>query len=75
MSFEDGVYLPPGRCPTEGCRGKTFAANRASATSVDWQRLRLQASMLAVAQWVHGGCTTFSWLFSHKTPASATGLC
>lgn len=40
--FVDGVYAPPGRCPTDGCRGKTFAPNRASATSVDWRSLKLQ---------------------------------
>lgn len=40
--FDDGVYTQPSRCPTDGCRGKSFAPNRGTAVSVDWRRLRLQ---------------------------------
>lgn len=49
--FVDGIYAPPGRCPTDGCRGKTFAPNRTSATSVDWRSLKLQVrGLLAVSK-------------------------
>lgn len=42
----DGVYKPPTSCSGDGCRGKTFVAERATARSIDWQKLRIQARHL-----------------------------
>lgn len=42
QSFPDGRFASPSKCPTSGCRSRTFAPNKASARCVDWQRVRLQ---------------------------------
>ncbi|MEW5300243.1 MAG: hypothetical protein WDW36_003185 [Sanguina aurantia] len=41
-SFTDGKFTPPERCSGGGCRGKTFAPARSTATFTDWRKVRLQ---------------------------------
>ncbi|KNC52686.1 DNA-dependent DNA helicase and ATPase [Thecamonas trahens ATCC 50062] len=42
MDFVDGKYSPPLSCGLDGCKSKTFEADRASALTVDWQKVRIQ---------------------------------
>jgi DNA helicase MCM8 len=46
-AFPDGKFTPPGACPGEGCRGRSFTPLRGSAHSVDWQKIRVQARACA----------------------------
>ena len=45
LAFKEGVYATPTSCGLEGCRSKAFTAKRSSATSVDWQKLRVQVTL------------------------------
>ncbi len=38
--FVDGKYTAPVSCTTPQCRSKTFEPNRATAVTVDWQKIR-----------------------------------
>ncbi|KAJ8601178.1 hypothetical protein CTAYLR_009917 [Chrysophaeum taylorii] len=40
--LDDGKYDPPRRCPSEGCKGRTFELARSSAETVDFQQIKLQ---------------------------------
>ena len=42
QTFRDGRFATPSKCPSAGCRSRTFAPNKASARCVDWQRVRVQ---------------------------------
>ena len=44
LKFKEGIYATPTSCGLEGCRSKAFTAKRSSATSVDWQKLRVQVT-------------------------------
>eukprot|EP00920_Eleutheroschizon_duboscqi_P042706 GHVT01101840.1.p1 GENE.GHVT01101840.1~~GHVT01101840.1.p1 ORF type:complete len:599 (-),score=148.82 GHVT01101840.1:56-1852(-) len=47
MSCKDGRYDPPSACPTDRCRNRYFAPQRHSASTIDWQRVRLQEDIIA----------------------------
>ena len=38
----DGIYNPPSRCVTQGCKSRNFTIQRSTARFVDVQRIRLQ---------------------------------
>ena len=40
--FPDGIFSPPTKCCTKGCRSRTFERLTDTAHSVDWQRVRIQ---------------------------------
>jgi DNA helicase MCM8 len=42
VRFVHGKYDAPTRCFTKGCRSQRFEAQRESALTVDWQRIRIQ---------------------------------
>lgn len=42
--FPGGRYDPPSTCVSEGCKGRGMQADRGSAQTVDYQRIRLQES-------------------------------
>ena len=44
LKFKEGIYATPTSCGLEGCRSKAFTAKRSSATSMDWQKLRVQVT-------------------------------
>eukprot|EP00775_Hariotina_reticulata_P012205 gene12205-12342_t len=41
-ALPDGRFTPPTRCAAEGCRSRSFTADRSTARCIDWQKLRLQ---------------------------------
>lgn len=47
VTLPDGKYVTPAKCPTEGCRGKTFLPKRSSGMTetIDWQTIRVQEIM------------------------------
>ena len=46
--FPDGKYAPPASCSTDGCRSRTFAPDRPSATSTDFQKIRVQVDICSM---------------------------
>ena len=42
MDFVDGKYSPPLLCGIDGCKSKSFDADRSSAVTLDWQKVRIQ---------------------------------
>eukprot|EP00002_Diphylleia_rotans_P024947 TRINITY_DN4927_c0_g1_i6.p1 TRINITY_DN4927_c0_g1~~TRINITY_DN4927_c0_g1_i6.p1 ORF type:complete len:712 (-),score=116.81 TRINITY_DN4927_c0_g1_i6:41-2176(-) len=40
--FKDGKYVLPEQCPMGGCKSTNFFPERTSATSVDWQKIKIQ---------------------------------
>eukprot|EP00798_Chlamydomonas_sp_ICE-L_P022085 gene22085-29149_t len=42
VTFLDGKFAPPTKCPGESCRSRTFTPDRSSAECVDWQKVRIQ---------------------------------
>lgn len=49
-ALQDGIFKNPTACGGDGCRGKYFVPQKGSAQSIDWQKLRLQASIICAAQ-------------------------
>ncbi|KAG6621365.1 DNA replication licensing factor MCM8 [Phytophthora cinnamomi] len=41
-AFPDGKFVPPQRCETAPCRGRTLLPNRSSVDTVDYQKIKLQ---------------------------------
>ena len=46
--FADGKYEPPTHCDQSGCRSKSFVADRSTARTVDWQKLKVQELQVCV---------------------------
>ena len=38
--FEDGKYTPPNACGADGCKSRTMQADKRTAVTVDWQKIR-----------------------------------
>jgi DNA helicase MCM8 len=42
QQFEDGTFLPPSKCPGDGCRSRTFAPSYSEASAHDFQYVKVQ---------------------------------
>ena len=59
VEFEGGAYAPPAGCVAPGCKARAMVPVHSSARTVDWQRIRLQASLNRVGEGRRGrggGC-------------------
>ncbi len=43
--LQDGIFKTPTACRGDGCRAKYFVPQKGSARSIDWQKIRVQASI------------------------------
>lgn len=42
VHFANGMYCPPGKCVNPQCKGKTFCPDKTSASTILFQRIRVQ---------------------------------
>eukprot|EP00668_Euglena_longa_P011981 GGOE01014403.1.p1 GENE.GGOE01014403.1~~GGOE01014403.1.p1 ORF type:complete len:781 (-),score=217.80 GGOE01014403.1:89-2266(-) len=42
VDFKDGLFTTPARCANGRCTGQKFEANRSTAITYDWQRIKVQ---------------------------------
>ncbi|EFC48830.1 predicted protein [Naegleria gruberi] len=40
--FKDGKFIPPTKCKTHSCKSKAFNPDRSTASTVDWQKIKIQ---------------------------------